>query len=257
MSEQPYTSQGEMPVCDTPRRPWLLGVNIETKRAVAFKPRCKLWTCPACAEINRRLWGARAYFGAEVFQEAGDNVYFLTLTSHEGLSPEGTIKVWPQAWKTLRQRAVRWNGGQVFDYLMVPEKHKNGRLHVHMVETLGAGDRWWKDNARQCGLGYMVSEQVCNTANGAAFYVTKYIGKSLGAEDWPANFRRVRLSRSWPPLPEMETAPGWHWRVIDPDNSLDDELTRIQESGFALHTLDHYTAWVYARAVSRDGEVDT
>lgn len=256
MSEQPYMSAGEMPICDTPRRPWLMGVNLETKRAVAFKPRCKKWTCPACAEINRKLWGARTYFGAETLANEGKDVYFLTLTSHEKLDAAGSIKVWPQAWKTLRQRAVRWNGGQVFDYLMVPEKHKNGRLHVHLIETLGAGNRWWKDNARAAGLGYMVSEQVCGGAGFASFYVVKYLGKQLGDADWPANFRRVRVSHDWPALPEMEAVPGWHWRVIAADLQLDEELHRVQESGFSLHVLDHYTAWVYARAAGQEGIVD-
>lgn len=247
MSEQPYQSTGELPVCDTPRRPWLIGVNLTTKRAIAFKPRCKKWSCPACAEINKRLWGAVAFFGSEALTARGSVIYFLTLTSHEALDAEGTIKVFPQAWKKLRQRAVRWNDGHVFDYLMVPERHKSGRMHVHLIETLGAGERWWKDNARAAGMGYMVSEQVAQTSGGSAFYVVKYLGKQLQDTDWPANFRRVRISQSWPELPDMEKVEGWQWRVIAPDLQLDEELVRISESGFDLQILDHQTAWTYAR----------
>lgn len=255
MSNQSYLSIGETPVCDTPRRPWLAGVNIQGKRAVIFKPRCKLWSCPACAEINSRLWGARAYFGAEAIKAGGDAVYFLTLTSHEDLSPEGTLKVFPQAWKTLRQRVVRKAG--VWSYLMVPERHKSGRMHVHLLESAGCGERWWKDNARACGLGYMVDEQALDDSGRAAHYVTKYIGKSLKDVQWPDGFRRVRVSKNWPPLPEMEQEEGWHWRIIEASIPLVDEIARLQESGIDVKVLDHSTAWVYAHAVNHEGELPT
>jgi len=253
-THQRYEADGrDMPICETRGRPWLMGVNIETRRAVAFKPRCKQWSCPACAEINSRLWCARTIFGTETLINEGRDVYFLTLTSHEDLSPQGTIKVFPRAWKTLRTRIARQAG--VWSYLMVPEKHKDGRLHAHFIETFGAGERWWKDNARQCGLGYMVDEQQISSAV-AGFYVTKYLHKQTEEASWPKGFRHIRVSQNWPKLPEMETTPGWHWRVIPADLQLDEELARIQESGFNLQVLDHYTAWVYARAVSNEGEVD-
>jgi len=253
MSEQPYLSIGETPVCEAPRRPWLIGLNVQGKRAIAFKPRCKSWNCPACAAINARLWGARAFFGSETIRESGRPLYFLTLTSHEDLSPEGTIKIFPQAWKTLRQRVIRKY--HTFTYLMVPERHKSGRMHVHLLETAGAGERWWKDNARACGLGYMVDEQVMTEDGTAAWYVVKYIGKSIKEVDWPDGFRRVRISRDWPPLPEMEQVEGWSWRLLEAKYALTDELTRIEESGFTVQVLDHSTAWVYARAVLNEGEL--
>jgi len=254
MSEQPYESTGPVPVCAAPRRPWLIGVSLSTKRAVAFKPRCKSWNCPACAEINSRLWAVRAYHGVEAHTAAERTIYFLTLTSHESLDPAGTIKVFPQAWKTLRQRANRQAG--YFSYLMIPERHKDGRMHAHLLESGGAGERWWKDNARACGFGYMVDEQAVENPAAASFYVVKYIGKGLASgPDWPKNFRRVRVSKNWPAMPEMEEVQGWSWRLVDPDYSLVEEIERIKDSGFEMQVLDHATAWTYARADWSTGEV--
>jgi len=239
-----YKASKDNPQCTTPRRPWLMGVNLQAQRAVAFQPRCKLWSCPACAEINRRLWATRTFHGAAALREKGAHIYFLTITSHETLSPAGTVRVFPDAWKKLRQRAYRMAGK--YQYLMVPEKHQNGRMHVHMVETAGLGTRWWKDNSRECGFGYMVEEEECSDGN-AAFYVVKYLGKQMSDNiPWPKRFRRVRVSREWPALPEMERVVGWNWRVLV--EKLDEELERLAQYGFDVRVLDHSQAWVYARA---------
>lgn len=217
------------------------GVNHEQQKAVFFRPRCKLWSCPACADINKGLWAVRAFHGAERLQESAKTINFLTLTSHEKLTPQGTLKIWPKAWARLRERARYETGG--FDYLLVPERHKNQRLHVHAIETAGLGKRWWKDNARAVGLGFMADETVANTAGGAAYYTVKYLTKSLETQQWPKGFRRVRTSRTWPKLEQNQTPEGWTFAPLARRESLLDVVTHYENMGYDVIILDHLEAW--------------
>lgn len=231
--------------CTTPRRPYLLGANIETKQAVLFQPRCKQWKCPYCAEVNKALWAARGFHGAQELSGEEKTINFLTLTSHEKLSPAASLAVWPKAWQKLRQRAYR--AADHFDYLLVPEQHKDGRLHVHAVETAGLGERWWKNNGRECGLGFMAEEEEAHTPAGAAFYVVKYLTKSIAYQDWPRGFRRVRVSRGWPKLPDMPEVPGWDWLVLKQNQSLDATIEEYQAAGFDVRLLGSREAWDYIK----------
>lgn len=229
--------------CSTPRRPFLLGANIDQRRAVLFQPRCKLWSCAFCAEQNKRLWALKAYHGASELQNRGLEVDFLTLTSHERLNGPQTRYVWPRAWSKLGQRARR--KAMVFEYLLIPEQHQDGRLHVHAIETGAFGEGWWKDNARACGLGYMAEEEKLRTAGGAAWYTSKYLTKSIDYSAWPRGFRRIRCSLGWPQIPEMEPVPGWDWRTLSKRESLDETIARYEEAGFEIQILGSQEAWDY------------
>lgn len=231
--------------CTTPNRPFLRGVNPAEKRAVFFQPRCKLWSCPACAEINKSLWAVRAYSAAEQLAGQGNKIDFLTLTSHEKLSAAASLAIWPKAWSKLRQRAYRATGG--FQYLLVPEQHKDGRLHVHAIETAGLGERWWKDNGRECGLGYMAEEEKALTAGGAAGYVVKYLSKSLAYTAWPKGFRRVRVSRQWPKMPKLPEIEGWTFEVLSQNEQLDLAFDDLQRAGYTVALLSHLQAWTYVK----------
>lgn len=234
--------------CTTPNRPYLRGVNHAEGRAVFFRPRCKLWSCPHCAEVNKKLWTARAYHGAAIL--SGDDsgrqsnlITFLTLTSHRNLGPEQSIAVFSSAWDNLRHRARRRvSHGQ---YLLVPERHKDGRLHAHAVTTFNLGKRWWKDNAAETGLGYMAEEEIARTAGGAAFYVSKYLAKSLGVQDWPKYWRRVRTSRQWPKLPEQDKPDGWTFAPIEESVKLADVVASMEQRGYEIVFLNHREAWSY------------
>lgn len=232
-------------LCSMPRRPYLLGVNRGAQKAVLFQPRCKSWSCPACADTNKRLWAVKVYHGAEVIAENGNPINFLTITSHGKLDAAATIKVFPHAWGLLRQRAYRATGG--FDYVLIPERHQDGRLHVHALETAGLGRRWWKDNAAAVGLGYMADESIAKSAAGAAYYAVKYLTKSIECESWPRGFRRVRTSRRWPELPDMPEVPGWDWRKLENGEGLVTTIERLRDSGLSVEVLDHRAAWEYAK----------
>lgn len=237
--------QMEKSLCVAPRRIYLLGVNLNAGKAVLFKPRCKSWSCPACAEINKRLWTVRVYHGAETLGESGIPINFLTITSHGKLDAAASIRVFPHAWSLLQHRARYATGG--FDYVLIPERHKDGRLHVHALETAGLGKRWWKDNAAACGLGYMADETVARSAAGAAYYATKYLSKNLEYTGWPKGFRRVRTSRKWPKLPDMPEIPGWEWRKLKNDEDLAGTIERMKDIGLQVELLDHRAAWEYVK----------
>jgi len=224
------------------------GVNHTEKRAVYFRPRCKLWTCPYCAEVNKKLWTARAYYGAEVLGDTDGKsqsnlITFLTLTSHAKLGPEKTIEVFSSAWNVLRGRARR--RAPQGQYILIPERHKDGRLHAHAVTTFHLGQRFWKDASAEVGLGYMAEEEIARTPGGAAFYVAKYLSKALTVTDWPKYWRRVRTSRRWPKLPPLPENEDWRFLTLPQDTGLTESALELANGGYEVMFLNHAEAWDY------------
>lgn len=246
-------SEEEGLVCNARMRPWLRARNEANRLVILFQPRCKLWTCPACGELNKRLWGMKTEHGARQLVATGREIQFLTLTSHEKLTPAQTMSVWGDAWKKLRTRAVRAVGRKM-EYLMIPEQHKSGRLHMHAVETANLTTRWWKDNARECGLGYMAEEEEVEGIGGAVFYVTKYVTKTMEDTLWPTRWRRVRASQGWPKMPEMEQPEDWTFDVVPQTRTPTREKEMLESAGYRVVIADHASAWVAVGA--EDGVID-
>lgn len=237
----------EHAVCDAPNRPYLIARNATRQEVVFFRPRCKQWTCPACAAVNRALWTMRAYKGSKDILESGESLFFMTVTSHETLSPDQSVWVWPDAWGKLRDR-MKYRAGGVFYYLMIPEHHSDGRLHVHAIESAGVSKTWLKKAARKSGLGYMDDEGKLNTPASGASYVTKYLTKSMEHAHWPRGFRRIRTSRNWPELDEPPTPEGWQFVPLPQKEQLSDELSRYADLGFHVEVMDNYAAWKFITA---------
>jgi hypothetical protein len=168
---------------------------------------------------------------------------FLTLTSHERLNAQQSLWVFPRAWKKLSQRARR--SAALFSYFMIPERHEDGRIHIHAIETGALGKGWWIDNARQCGLGYKQEETPIRKPQGAASYAVKYLSKSIKITDWPPNFRRVRTSRSWPPLPPLESPAGWVFSTIRASTPLSEIVALYTRRGYDLQVLGSAAAWLH------------
>jgi hypothetical protein len=240
------------PGCSTPNRPWMVAQNANTKMAIFFQPTCKLWSCPFCAEINAKRWVLRGFNGVQTLQEKGITVDFVTITSHEKLSAEQTFRVFPLAWPKLYRRykrAVEKSDPKAF--IAVPERHKDGRLHSHLLISGHLGTRWWKDNARECGLGYKASEDEIKTL-GIAAYISKYISKTLD-EKWPKGKRRVNTSRTWPALPEMPLKLGWSFRTMATDEKLKPILGDLTGSGYTVFGVPTAKAWTLLDDLSVDG----
>lgn len=196
-------------MCKAENRPYLYGTTDENE-LVWFRPDCGLWSCPECAVANKNRWALRIEHGVTFYKLRGETFYFMTLTSHEKLTTfDTTLAVWSNAWPKLYARMKREEKN--LHYAALPEKHKDGRWHMHMLINHGFGvtmtkkgkwsSRWLKDNARSVGLGYMADIQPIKDSLLAAWYVTKYVSKSLQAGEWPRYLRRVRVSNNWPDLP--------------------------------------------------------
>ena len=228
--------------CEARNRPQMMAINSSLKVAITFRPRCKQWRCPYCAQINKRLWTMKAYYGAEFLQDGeGENLRFITLTSHERLTKRQSWQVWPKAWSKLYMRAKRIQSGA--SYILVPEQHKDGRLHVHFLATWDMSSRWWKDNARACGLGYMAESEQPRSLAHAAWYVGKYISKQLDTNQWPKGFRRVRPSHNWPKMPQAERPAGWKFFPVPAGDTLHHYVTALEGMHFDLWWADHRQAW--------------
>lgn len=230
------TETGELR-CMTANRPSFAGINAESKRAILFQPRCKLWSCPTCSVINRQKLAMEAYHATEKLIDSGEQLYFLTLTSHRKLDAKQTLWVWPKGWKKLQARVRYYAGG--FTYLAIPEQHRNGRLHMHLIETAGLGTRFWKDAGAACGLGYKNEEEQLRSPAFASFYVTKYISKQMDMLDWPKGFRRIRKSRDWPKAEIHPALEEWEYQQIPKKVSLQDAKEELRLKGFEVSIIDY------------------
>lgn len=235
--------------CETPRRPWMIASNFFTGQSLFFRPTCKKWSCASCGQVNARRWTVRAIKGTEWLINAGYTPDFVTLTPHEKLTPAQSFRVMPLAWKTLHMRYKREI--PVDDpgaYYAVPERHKSGKVHSHLIITGGLTKKWWKDNARECGMGYQSEVKEVATL-GVGGYVGKYLGKTL-ADPWPKGTRRVNTSRSWPAMPELEQALGWGFATYSTDEELMPVLEGLLRDGYTVTGVTTANAWALLERLS-------
>jgi len=228
--------------CETVGRPLLRGVNPEAKRAALMRPDCGTWACPHCSKKNLARLRHLISFGTIAVGRL-QPIQFVTLTSHERLAtPAETYKVLSLAWNKLNRRlkrAAALQGQQVY-YVAIPEQHKSRRWHLHMLVSPPMPLRWWKDNARQCGLGYQCAVRDFEQHGRAGAYMQKYLRKSvLGGQGWSKSMRRVRHSDNWPVSEQMIKAKnGWTWAILPAAVSIRDEIDRLIESGYRVAAAD-------------------
>lgn len=234
-------TQPNSPICSALNRPLLKGINHITKQVVLFHPRCKSWRCPACASINAQKATLRALNGAELLIAGGSKMDFLTVTSHEKLSPASSLAVLPKAWNKLNRRVKRVSTAP--EYLAIPEQHKDGRWHLHALISVKLPRKWWKDNARACGLGYQSDVKEVQSLGGVAYYVAKYVSKTLENPNLPAHFRRIRPSAGWPKLPAMPENPDWQFMIVPKDVPMNFEAETYQHMGYTVVLADAASAW--------------
>jgi hypothetical protein len=236
-----YIEQLTAAVCVRPRRPWLCARSDVLRAVLFFQPRCRSWSCPACAETNRALWVVRAAYAARVWLEETDALEFITLTSHRALSAARSVQVFRNAWPQLRKRWRRACSGA--GYIQVPERHRSGKLHVHMIVNGAVGTRWWKDNSAACGMGYISDEERVREAARAAWYIGKELSKMLGGLSWPVGFRRVRTSRNFPRAPAPAGAGDWTFALVGSADRLPAAREAARREGYAVIEANHAEAW--------------
>lgn len=223
--------------------PYMIGRNEVLHAAIFFRPRCKLWSCPTCRKTNSDLWCVRAAIGADSLLQQAGHLSLVTITAHENLSRERAIRYFPEDWDKLRKRWRRKSGPAA--YLIVPELgNKSGHFHIHLITNNSPTTRWWKDNAREVGLGYMAHEsRHFDNPHHAGFYVAKYLKKQFDRDQFAKGFHRVRTSQSWPPLPPLPRHPDWQFSILPKHQSLSDALATLLAQGFYTRMADARSAW--------------
>ena len=212
--------------------PYLWTDELKKDERTIFKARCKRWDCPYCAEVNRFQHWIRMKRGIDGLLNKGHVIDFITITSHEKLrTAEATYNVWKSAWTKLSTRYRRAYAeahelSPEFVYLL--ECHKDGRLHVHGLFSGHIKTRWWKDNCRQCGLGYQAKSVEMDGSLRAINYISKYVSKQMGVDFCIKRFRRINYSRGFDTPDDSES--GIAWNILDKKDS----IVSLIEQGWAL-----------------------
>lgn len=199
-------------------------INATTLRPIPA--RCKSWRCAYCAPLNA--------FKVGLLAEVGKPERFITLT--RAPSEKSALSLaFAHAVQALRRR------GYAFQYLAVPELHKNGLPHLHILQR---GDfiphsvvsEVWEvaTQGYYHGQGsFVVDIRQVESTDDAVSYVTKYMTKGAGdgsAKGWAAlqarypGMRHYRRSREWGNLP------------LSPDMWLLAHQSRLDEFIAALRT---------------------
>lgn len=221
--------------CPNPSAPKLLGVNRETKSAIYVSAACKQWSCPVCGKRKVGQWVARVLVGINHYHRQGFwQWYLMTITSHENhRGVDASLANLRQGWRKLSNRM--WRAFGKCHYVRVFEHHADGSFHMHVIADIKIpyttrfkwndetrrlepvfACKWLKDNARECGMGYMDDYRPIANPGIAAWYTVKYLSKSIGDNSlgWPKNMRRIQTSHKWPSLPEMTDASQYEWQYV-------------------------------------------
>ena len=184
--------------CDTPKRVVMKGFSTNRGHWVLYQPTCKMWGCKPCAETKRAQWAMRINDGVGAYRLRSIMGWkFITMTSHaKNKTMSQCIHVWPKAWAKLSARMRRKFPG--IRYCLIPELHKDFRVHAHVIASGSMSHDWLKRNSATTGFGWKCD--VKPLGNRAAYYVVKYLTKAIDQPDWPKGLRRIRTSQKWPSL---------------------------------------------------------
>lgn len=176
----------------------LIAADSAKKRFLVTRANCDTWSCTECKKRMSQRWSMRASAGVRIMIKDSEKVDFVTLTSHEKLKTFSQCYfVWSKAWNKLHARLnYAHKDEHRSQYLLIPERHKDGRMHVHALWNFDVSASWLRKSARKCGLGYQCDVKPLIDGLQAAKYTAKYLSKDLG-DDVPKRFRRVRTSLSW------------------------------------------------------------
>lgn len=226
--------------CPSTSSVFILGRNAEKQTAVFFNPACGTWSCPICGQIKADEWQHQAARGAMVLQQDGYDLQFITLTSRGYATPNKSLHFFKENWPRLRKRARHATNvyfeetGRKFAYFMVPERHKSGVLHAHMVAATHIQSKnWWKRAAWETGFGYIIDVQKLVDPLIVAAYISKYLTKQVADTHWPRHFRHVRHSQNWPKS-KPEEIKGWEWERYTCRDQAKIDLMDLQVSGWKL-----------------------
>lgn len=143
--------------------------------------RCR--NCPGCIRARRYLWTMRAQ--EETLR--AERTWLFTGTFREQFHELEPVK--EECTRYLKRLRKRFPG--CIRYLLVPEEHKSGALHIHAL-LHGTSELSYRDVRSAWGAGFS-DARICNWRG--AGYVTKYVTKELG-KNGPTRRPRIRASRN-------------------------------------------------------------
>ncbi len=195
---------------------------------------CHDWRCPKCGISRAKREYGRIVEGCRILAEQFD-LYFMTTTCRGREMSLAESEAGYYSWTNRLLSTLRANAkvkGVHWAYTQVTERQKRGHPHSHFLTTyhphdlrLGTKESWQTINGKlvkqevEClrsdwlekrcisaGLGPQYDISKVQSAEAASRYVAKYMFKpSMFLHNWPKKWRRVRDSRSFPKLAEIET----------------------------------------------------
>lgn len=211
--------------CDNFKR--ILTSESENGDLLVTRTRCKMWTCPYCANINREQWKARLI--NHINHSGIDQWGWFTITAHSNMRGDKlSLSNLRGAWDKLMKRMKRHYGE--FDYCRVFEPHKDKSFHAHAIVSFWFDDiqqrksrktdgivnysEWMKKTAIDLSLGWYTHADNCHyMAHGGfvASYVTKYIVKlSPDAKNELGRIRHIQCSQGWT---KLQNESELHWEL--------------------------------------------
>lgn len=223
--------------CTGKGRPFVIAYNTQDLQGFVYQPRCGKWECPYCAELNRDEWSYVGIYAMTHFPPGTAPLKFVTITSRGYVSPAKSLVVFRVAWPKLIAR-VAYNQRVKPEYMLIPEHHKSGVLHAHILITSEHhSDHWWHDMAYRSGMGYIAKEKLVRDPVEAGHYVTKELTKQLKGRKWPKGFRRVRLSLLWPRPPEGGHLPNWEYETEVSEGRKNWTVALLRDEGYTIRDL--------------------
>lgn len=196
---------------------------------------CHHWDCPRCGLGRAKQEYGRMVEGCRILAE-NYPLYFITITCRgKEISYEYAEENYGR-WTNRLLDACRLQAkrkGNQWHYVQVTERQKRLHPHSHFITTFcppitsratvrkkkrqesgqykivvseDIRSDWFESQVKRSGLGEQYNITVVQNAEGASRYVAKYLFKpSIFTADWPAGWKRVRYSQSFPKAAERET----------------------------------------------------
>lgn len=205
---------------------WLVNLD-DAKIASVARSRCGMWSCPYCAEQNRRIWRARIIKAINDRDTAWS--FFHVTSSPYARGLELSLGRMSAGWNRLNLALKREYGK--FDWVRVYEQHKDGTVHLHAVGATLIDQKFLKDKSWHCKLGYIAQSGIMKGVR-PAFYATKYMTKQ--EDDWPKGTRRIGSSHHFPNLEREQE----HWQILTKNRILTRSAFVTASNGLARAVFD-------------------
>jgi hypothetical protein len=209
--------------------------QIQGKKWGIVQGCCNDWNCPRCGQqLAREHYGRIVHGAREIAKE--NQLYFLTITCRGSdctlAEAEANYLIWTNSLLTNIRTSCK-RAGKKWAYAAVTERQERLHPHSHYITTYCPDDALpikegepkhyitsgevfpAKHDTLQsykleracvgCGLGRQYDISRVSNFEAGSRYMAKYLFKeSIFQTVWPAKWRRVRYSQSWPKLPNVK-----------------------------------------------------